>query len=183
MKKILILIITASSLLSIKAQNENEEKYQNFWKYGKEVGLNLTELASRFVPFNLSNKSSTEQIIALKTKWYGNKRAFILNAGIDIDDNSDNNSIFLSLGYERRRHISAKWKYTTGWEAFIGTINPSQFQNGPLVGISKPYGIEYHFYNNFYISTEGRFLLGFNGDDTSIMLKYPTSIFFNMLID
>jgi hypothetical protein len=164
------------------SEDTSTEEYQNFWKYGKEVGVNMTQLAARFVPFNFTNKAGTEQLIALKTKWYGNKRAFILNAGLDLGLNNETNELFFSIGYERRRHISAKWKYTTGWEAFAGVITPAQSQNGPILGITRPYGLEYHFYDNFYISTEARLIVG-AGQDFAFRLIYPTSIFFNMLIE
>jgi hypothetical protein len=182
----LIFLFTFLSILyhlpiQCQVQDTTEEKYQNFWQYGKEVGLNVTKLASRFVPLNLTNKSEREQIIALKTKWYGRKRAFILNVGFDLTS-EESSPIFISLGYERRRHISAKWKYTTGWEVFLGSLRINEDDIQPLLGISKPYGIEYHFNDNFYLSTEARLIAG-AGDDINLKILYPSSIFFNMLID
>lgn len=168
-----------------KAQTSDTLEFENFWANGKEVGINVTNLASRFVPFNLSGKDDVNQFIALKTKWYGSgSTAFIINFGINVsDDNTDaQNKVFLSLGYERRRHISNKWKYVTGWELAGTNLGANNSDNSPYLAICKPYGIEYHFFDNFYISTEARLLVGF-GDGFQIKLSYPNSIFFNMLIE
>ena len=64
---------------SIQAQaiEDTTEQYQNFWKYGKEVGLNVSPLLRKFIPFNLSPTNPVENLLALKTKWYGEKRAHL----------------------------------------------------------------------------------------------------------
>ncbi len=170
-------------LSQVNAQgNKDSTEYQNFWQYGKEVGVNVTPLLRKFVPFNLSPNNPLDNLLALKTKWYGKKHAFIINFGIDVNDNNDFNTIFLSLGYERRRNISEKWKYTTGWEASLITVNPSVFDDTPFLGVSKPYGIEYHFYDNFYLATEARFFMSV-GDGINFKLFTPSSIYFCMLLE
>ncbi len=171
-------------LISQVAETTEVVEYENFWANGKEVGINVTNLASRFIPFNLTDRENISQFIALKTKWYGNTRAFVINFGANIDNNGpDNlNKIFLSIGYEKRRNVSNKWKYTTGWELVATNLNSSSIDNSPYLGISKPFGIEYHFYDNFYLSTEARLTFGF-GEDFNFNLAYPTSIFFNMLLE
>ncbi|MBK8700191.1 MAG: hypothetical protein IPN29_11935 [Saprospiraceae bacterium] len=182
--RILFTIILWAKFLSISVtlhgQSDSSE-YENFWANGKEVGVNVTPLLGKFVPFNLTTQSLQDQVIAVKTKWYGEKRAFILNFGIDISSATDNNQIFLSLGYERRRNISDRWKYTTGWEGILTTLSGNAGDD-PILGISKPYGIEYHFTDNFYLSTEARFILGFL-DGPTLQISYPNSIYFNMLLE
>jgi hypothetical protein len=182
---ILSFIFIVSNISYTFAQSSDTLEFENFWANGKEVGINVTNLASRFVPFNLAGKDDVNQFIALKTKWYGSgSMAFIINFGINLgDSNSDaENKVFLSLGYERRRNISNKWKYVTGWELAGTNLGNNTFDNSPYIAVSKPYGIEYHFFDNFYISTEARLLVGF-GDGFQIRLSYPNSIFFNMLIE
>ena len=51
-------------------------EYQNFWQYGKEVGINVTPLLRKFVPFNLSPTNTRDNLLALKTKWYGKETCF-----------------------------------------------------------------------------------------------------------
>ncbi len=169
---------------SIQAQaiEDTTEQYQNFWKYGKEVGLNVSPLLRKFIPFNLSPTNPVENLLALKTKWYGEKRAVIINFGIDLGDNNVTNNLFLSLGYERRRNISEHWKYTTGWEVSLITLNPTLNNDDPSIGVSKPYGIEYHFQDNFYIATEGRFFVGLL-DGIQFKLLTPSSIYFCLLLE
>ena len=126
MKIRILAVIWMVGCASIHAQAivDTTEQYQNFWKYGKEVGLNVSPLLRKFIPFNLSPTNPVENLLALKTKWYGEKRAVIINFGIDVGDNNITNNLFLSLGYERRRNISEHWKYTTGWEVSLITLNP-----------------------------------------------------------
>lgn len=169
----------------VNAQTSDTLEFENFWANGKEVGINVTNLASRFIPFNLTSKDDVNQFIALKTKWYGSgSTAFVLNFGVNLSDENTEaqNKVFLSIGYERRRNISNKWKYVTGWELAGTNLGSSSFDNTPFLAVSKPYGIEYHFFDNFYISTEARLLVGF-GDGFQIRLSYPNSIFFNMLLE
>lgn len=170
------------SFLSAQTDADTTEQYQNFWQYGKEVGLNVSPLVRKFVPFNLSPTNPIDNLLALKTKWYGEKRAVIINFGIDIGDNNEANSLFLSLGYERRRNISERWKYTTGWEVTLITLNPTINSDAPSIGISKPYGIEYHFQDNFYIATEARFFVGAL-DGINFKLLVPNSVYFGMLLE
>lgn len=166
-----------------QTSEETQESYENFWQYGKEVGLNVTPLVRKFVPFNLSPTLREESLLALKTKWYGKKAAFIFNFGIDAGDENISNSIFLSFGYEKRRNISEKWKYTTGWEVTMITLdNENNANNDPILGVSKPYGIEYHFFDNFYLATEGRLVLGVN-EGPVIKLLLPTALYFGMLLE
>lgn len=165
-----------------QSTTSDTSEYQNFWQYGKEVGINVTPLLRKFVPFNLSPTNNRDNLLALKTKWYGKKLAFILNFGADLNDNNDFNSFFLSLGYERRRNISEKWKYTTGWEASMITVNEDTFNDDPALGLSKPYGIEYHFYDNFYLATEARLFIGIT-DEPVFKLFLPSSIYFCMLLE
>lgn len=166
-----------------KVDQEDFEEYENFWQYGKEVGVNLTPLATKFIPFNLSSGNLGNQILAIKTKWYGKTRAFIINFGFNLDSEEEMEQLYLGLGYERRRNVSHRIKYTTGWELAAWTgENPNL--DAPFIGLAKSYGIEYHFYDNFYLSTETRFLIGVGGDDgIGFELVPPTSIYFNMLLE
>jgi hypothetical protein len=178
--------LVSLSHIQLFSQEEDNLEYENFWANGKEVGINVTNLLSRFVPFNLTGKDDINQFIALKTKWYGGgNKAFIINFGIDISENMDNdeNKLFLSIGYEHRRNISNKWKYVTGWELAGTNLGTTDFDNSPYLAVSKPFGIEYHFFDNFYISTEARFMAGVGGNGPIFKLFYPSSIFFNMLLD
>ncbi len=184
--KLAHIILFITCLNSSSFCQEDTSGYENFWANGKEVGINVTNLLSRFVPFNLTEKDDINQFIALKTKWYGKgSTAFIINFGIDIQDSNTDlqNKLFLSIGYERRRNISNKWKYVTGWEIAGTNLGSNNFDNSPFLAISKPYGIEYHFFDNFYISTEARFLFGAGDDGIQFRVAYPSSIFFNMLLE
>ncbi len=184
-----VLVIALLILISnykVFSQQEDSLGYENFWANGKEVGINVTNLLTRFIPFNLTEKDNINQFIALKTKWYGSgNSAFIINFGVDLNVNNTDfqNKVFLSIGYEHRRNISNKWKYVTGWELAGTNLGSNANDNTPYLAISKPFGIEYHFYENFYISTEARLVAGVSGDGPQFKLFYPNSIFFNMLLD
>lgn len=179
-----ILLASQTDSIQMAGNNEDEyEEYENFWQYGKEVGINVTPLAAKFVPFNLSSGNLGNQTLAVKTKWYGRTRAFIINFGFNLNTEQEVAQLYLGLGYERRRNVSHRIKYTTGWELAAWTgDNPDL--DAPFIGLGKSYGIEYHFFDNFYISTETRLLIGAGGDDgIGFELVPPTSIFFNMLLE
>jgi hypothetical protein len=187
LRTVFIIMLMCIASFGFAQSEEEEELYQNFWANGKEVGINVTNLAARFVPFNLATRNDdATQFIALKTKWYGETRAFIINFGINVKSENDefNNKLYLGIGYEKRRNISENWKYVTGWELAATNFgkNAERFDSSPYLTISKAFGIEYHFAQNFYLSTEARLIVG-RADDFKFLLSYPTSIYFNMLLE
>lgn len=176
----LLLLFYWVGLIPLNAQEVNDSI--PFWSHSKEVGINVTPLISKLIPFNLRD-SPNSNLIGLKTKWYHKKRAFIINFASDLSEQFDN-SFFLTIGYEKRHRVYKKFTYTTGFDfGLYGDPDAIDF-SGPFVLFSRPYGLEYHINEKIFISTEARFMIGLLVDDGIGLLKLrpPTSIFFNIRI-
>ncbi len=193
--KILVVAMLGISL-SIQAQTDvvdpptdkkddpyaEEDLYEDdpyFWSYSKEIGLNVTGLASKFVPFNLGDTDAGP--IGLKWKKYYATRAFRVNFGTSINENSDLgfSSLYLSLGFEKRYPIakSRKLTYSSGWDGvlMIDSDNESAF-----IGASKSYSIEYYFTKRLFISTEAALKIGIGDEVPIVSFDPPVAIFLHV---
>lgn len=165
----------------VYAEEELYEDDPYFWSYSKEVGLNMTSLLSKFVPFNLGDNSAG--LVDFRWKKYYGTRAFRLNLGASVTDlDSDTGQFFhLSLGLEKRYPIakSKKVSYSSSWDLFGEIDNLNEEGN---LGVSKGYGLEYHFTRRIYISTEANLRVGFGGDSESLTINFerPAAIFLHV---
>ena len=149
------------------------------WQYSKEIGFNMTQLTSMFIPFNFTEIDPG--LVTLRTKWYGKSQAFRLELGMDLSSNfvtsEDRARFWLPMGPERRKHIrNSKWYYTTGWMLF----GFSEMESFGGVGFGKPYALEYHLNDQLFISTDTALLLAIAGNGPIFRLRPPSNIFFNV---
>ena len=156
-----------------------------FWSKSKEVGLDFTSLISRFVPFNFSEPDLRNPLISLRTKWYRKTHAFRIDFGLSLQENFDANNpipdfFFLSLGRERRKMITNRISYTSGWEVYFSTFSePAAFSDEIQLGVAKSYGIEYHFNDKIFIATDTHFRISIV-EELKASLLPPTRIFLNV---
>ena len=143
----------ASEKKTSKAEKEKEAPY---WANSKEVGLNVTPLISKLIPFNIGEKSSG--LIGIKTKFYGGGDfAFRMTFGADLG-NEDDGFFHAGIGYERRRSLSKRFSYTSGWQTVLESANESGSNTTVFAGVTKFYGLEYNINNSFFIGTESWWL-------------------------
>jgi hypothetical protein len=148
------------------------------WSYSKEIGLNMVNLATKFVPLNFNN--STIQHIAIKSRWYRRTKAVKIDFGANVASEEEfdieSQFFYLSFGIEKRRSIGqTKWSYTSSWE-MTTEASPEVFS----LGVSRGYGIEYNLSKYMYLSTNTSFLFGIGGEGPVIKLLPPTSLFVNV---
>jgi hypothetical protein len=169
-----------STRVNVYAEEELYEDDPYFWSYSKEIGLNMTSLLSKFVPFNLGDNAAG--LVDFRWKKYYGTRAFRLNLGAKISDfeSETDQFIHLSIGLEKRYPLakSKKVSYSSSWDIF-GQVNNGN--DDGLLGLSKGYGIEYHFTRRIYISTEANLRIGTGGDDgLNIIFDRPAAIFLHV---
>jgi hypothetical protein len=169
-----------SSKVSVYAEEDLYEDDPYFWSNTKEIGINITPLLSRFVPFNLGDK----QPGALGFQWkrYYAKRAFRFGLGANVtgfDQNDGNNFLFLSFGLEKRHPISKdkKLTYSSAWDV---VLQVSENEDEFLAGIAKGYGIEYHFTKRIFAGTQAQMILGSGANGPHIEFRLPTDIFIHV---
>lgn len=191
-KRVLLLILLIHLGVILNGQKDSsvyaeEDLYEDdpyFWSYTKEIGINFTPLVSKFIPFNLGENSAGE--IGLRYRRYYSKRAFTVNFGADILSTSSENtlpSLYLGLGAENRKPISKDKKitYSSGIELFFSVQNQAGDETG-IIGISKNYGLQYHFSKRIFASTDAALRLGTDFENEGILIKFelPIALFVNV---
>ncbi|MEZ4909710.1 MAG: hypothetical protein R2774_02495 [Saprospiraceae bacterium] len=161
----------------IYAEEDLYEDDPYFWSYSKEIGLNMTPLLSKFIPFNFVENNPG--LIGFKYKRYYSKRALRFSLGATTSNVEDIlKFIHLSVGVERRYPMT-KDKHLT----YSSSYNLlGEFANDKLlVALSKGYGIEYHFTKRVFIGTEAFLQMGLNDDDgLAINFVLPAAIFLHV---
>ncbi|MCE2788757.1 MAG: hypothetical protein LW630_02460 [Saprospiraceae bacterium] len=169
-----------TTLNSVYAEEDLYEDDPYFWSNTKEVGLNITPLLSRFVPFNFGDRPPGMQ--GFQWKRYYSKRAFRLGLGANIGESTadSQNFFLLSVGLEKRYPISRdkKWTYSSSWDAMIQAAVEESF----LAGISKGYGLEFHLNRRIFLGTQAQLILGIDNDGPRIMFQMPADVFLHVRI-
>ncbi len=181
---------TDTNVLSFSSnEKEDNEPDDEMWFESKEFGFNVTTLVRNFIPFNLGQ--SKPGFIALHAKFYGDRNlAFRVNLGgsllLNLTDvaatSKDEQFVYGSLGYEKRRGVHKNWYYTSGWDAFLSGGIFTEVLNDDIhlvIGASKFFGIEYAVNDKIFIGTEAQAMFGV-GTQFFYKIVYPNSIFFNI---
>ena len=172
-----LIIFFSMIILNILHGQNLAEKPTYPWSRKTEIGLNMTNLATRFIPLNFNNQAM--QDIAFKFRKYRRTNAFKLDIGARVtDDNSpERQFLFFGAGIERRRNIwENKWTYVSSFDFNVvaGPINS-------FIGIARVYGIEYAITPHVYVSTQTSLALGFNIENGGgFRFLPPNSVFLNV---
>lgn len=139
-----------------------------------EVGLNMTTLLSRLVPFGNAIPLSGPTSITLKN--YKANKGFRFGFGLQASPDSELKNIILRIGREKRKFLkNPKWAFNRSidfvWAVgsfdtpgFIGLTNDVS-----AIGAALGYGIEYHFNESIFISTESSVFLGLGSSTDSVI--------------
>jgi hypothetical protein len=172
-------IDTTKTVYDVYAEEEEYEDDPYFWSYTSEVGLNMTTLASKFIPFNLADND--QGLVDFKWKKFYAKRAFTVDVGVLLNDLADDNKnkLYLGLGLERRYpiHSNRKWTYSSGISGVL-FVQPSK--DDFFIGLSKGYGIEYHFSKRIMISTDASLRAGIGDSILDITFTAPVSLYLSV---
>ncbi len=172
MRKLILIIALCTVYLSVFGQ----EKVRN-----REIGLNMTELVSLFVPFKGPVTASGPFAFFYRT---GGERRFLnfeLGARVDSEDFSSN-FINIQLGYLTKRSLGEKLRYisSTNVIASVGHFNvPGSVLDGndnAALGISFTGGVEYDITERLFVATEIHFVLAFGARGTAQFLP-PVGLF------
>jgi len=145
----------------------------------KEVGINMTELLTQFVPFK--GRSTVSGPFAVMWRSGSNGKFFNIQLGARISENGfDTNYANLQIGYLRKRDLGDKMSYFTSQNFIItgGGLNiPNQEldQDGSM-GFSFGAGLQYELSEHLAIASETLFVIAF-GDSGGANFVPPIGIF------
>ncbi len=155
----------------------------------KEVGLNMTSLISRIVPFGNQLPLAGPTTIYLKK--YNGSRAFRFGLSLQASPDAVKLNTIFRVGVEKRKPLNEKWSFTraTDFMWAFGSFDTPGFIPGDgdvqAIGLGLGYGIEYNLNKFISISTESTVFLGLgnNGIDGSILnfkIIPPIALFLNV---
>lgn len=152
----------------------------NAQEKSREVGLNMTQLVSQFIPFK--GNSTLSGPFSFFYRRGKNDRFFNLQIGARVDsDNFETNFINFQVGYLRKRDLGNKFKYynSINFIASAGGFNsPGTDFNDDFAGtgFSMGLGFEYNLTESIFLATETTFLLVL-GSDGRLDILPPVAIF------
>jgi hypothetical protein len=146
-------------------------------KNSKEIGVNITNFISQFVPFG--NNAPNLGPFSYSYKYYGSAAAFRFGLGMNIsslENNFDDFFLNIRIGYEKRKHINNKWAFTRGMDLafFAGdeSLNTNNTGDAPVIlGIGPMIGIEFYIWPNVYLSTENFIFFGLGSSSNLVGLN------------
>lgn len=149
-------------------------------KKDKEVGINITQLATQFIPFKGSSTVTGPFAIAWRSG--SNGKFFNIQIGAQISDSgSDDSYANIQIGYLKKRNLGEKVSYFTSQNFIItgGGLNiPKQELNndGGAFGFSFGAGLQYEFTEHLALATETLLVIAF-GDSGGVNFVPPIGLF------
>jgi hypothetical protein len=132
------------------------------------VGLNLTTLISRLVPFGNGIPLSGPTSIMLRR--YRNNRAFRMGLGLNASNDATHNNATIRIGTERRKELNPSFTFIRGVDFLLaaGSFNTPGFTfvgtNSGAIGAALTFGIEYNIAKNISVGTEALIFGGISQD-------------------
>lgn len=169
MKKWSIILLVLLVSVEIDAQEKS-----------REVGLNMTQLISQFIPFK--GNSSLSGPFSFLYRRGKNNRFFNLQIGARVDtDQFETNFLNFQVGYLRKRDLGHKFKYynSINFLASAGGLNsPGTEFNDDFAGtgFSLGLGFEYNITESIFLATETTFLLVV-GSEGRLDILPPVALF------
>ena len=169
MNKIISIVGCLFLALSLSAQNTKV----------KEVGINITQLATQFIPFK--GRSTVTGPFAIVWRSGSNGKFFNIQIGAQISDTGNNDDYAnIQIGYLKKRNLGEKFTYFTSQNFIVtgGGLNiPNQDNDrGGSFGFSFGAGLQYEFSDHIALSTETLFVIAF-GESAGINFVPPIGLF------
>lgn len=145
----------------------------------KEVGINITQLATQFIPFK--GRSTVTGPFALVWRSGSNGKFFNIQIGAQISAGGSNGDYAnIQIGYLKKRNLGEKFTYFTSQNFIVtgGGLNiPSQENNRDgSFGFSFGAGLQYELSDHIALSTETLFVISF-GDSGGVNFVPPIGLF------
>jgi hypothetical protein len=167
--------------------SENEANNNLAFRY-TSVGMNMTTLLSRLVPFG--NGIPLSGPTTLMMRRYNGNRAFRMGLGLNASADATNINAILRIGTERKKELNSKFTFTRGVDFVLGagSFNTPGFRfsdsEGGIIGALLSFGIEYNFNKNISLGTETLVFGGLatGNSDSGVALKIvpPVALFLNV---
>lgn len=170
---------------------DEESLYEDdpyFWSNTKEICVNITGLASKFIPFNLGENSAGN--VAFMYKKYYSKKAFRFSLGARSGPQSFDSELpshlYLGVGIERRYPVSKnkKFTYSSFWDLAMSVQSDgSSVEEDGFLGVIKGYGFDYHVSKRIQFGTNASLLLGINpNQDSALKIEFvaPEAVFLSV---
>ena len=152
------------------------------------IGLNVTPLLSKLVPFNRTNPLITGPYM-MTYRAYRGRNAFRFGLGANVSSSSFSNnstSLNMRMGWERKKSFYEQWSYSFGLDFFVSggsfnLVDNNQNEDGAF-GLGFVWGIEYFFNPKVSLNIETAFYLGGGDDGPVFQFIPPVGLNLNFLI-
>ncbi|MFZ4542632.1 MAG: hypothetical protein ACOYOA_01180 [Saprospiraceae bacterium] len=165
------LLSTKEVIVVVPAQ-DTQKKSKNY----TSVGMNMTSLLSRLVPFG--NGIPLAGPTTLMLRRYSSNRAFRLALGLNSNLETDRANASLRIGFEKKKELNTKFVFTRGIDAMLsaGSFNIPGFRfsniNSAFFGGLISFGLEYKLDKQISVGTETLLILGLeNENDVALAFK------------
>jgi hypothetical protein len=135
------------------------------------VGMNITTLLSRLVPFG--DGIPLGGVTTIMMRRYKDNRAFRMGLGLNASGDAQTLNAALRIGSERKRDLNPKYTFTRGVDFMIasGSFNTPGFNFSTsgvaTLGVALTFGLEYNVNKYISIGTEALIFSGIGGNTSS----------------
>lgn len=162
-------------------ENDKETRKNNIKRH-REIGLNLTQLVTQFIPFNEDVDFDGPFSLAFRTG--KNKSYFSLQVGLQTDPSFNSqtpNFVNIAFGYLRKSKAYKKFCYYTSYNLLVssGSFNIGTDQNNENGAIGGTFGFGFEYSLNEFISvgTESHLFIGSRDGDFNATIIPPIGLF------
>ena len=164
-----------------------DSKFEFPYRY-KMIGLNVTPLMSKLIPFNRTNPLVSGPYM-MSYRAYRGRNAFRFGLGANLSSETfDNNSASLNMrmGWERKKSFYDNWSYSFGLDFFVSGGSFNLVANGNnedgAFGLGFVWGMEYFFNPKVSLNIETAFYMGGGDDGPVFQFIPPVGLNLNFLI-
>lgn len=178
--RLFFLIALTFSLAAANAQEVVSKKDWSLPEKYKMVSINTTPLLVQLIPFNRSSPLVTGPYNVEFHRFNGNK-SFHTSLGMFIAsedgfDSTDGVHFNFRIGGEKRRALSDRWAFYTGWDFYISTGNfnllGTDSNDSIVLGLGPRWSAGYSISKHVSVSIETALVLGWD-----IGFATPTFVF------
>ncbi len=164
-----------------------DSKFEFPYRY-KMIGLNVTPLMSKLIPFNRTNPLVSGPYM-MSYRAYRGRNAFRFGLGANLSSETFNNnsaSLNMRMGWERKKSFYDNWSYSFGLDFFVSGGSFNLVANGNnedgAFGLGFVWGIEYFFNPKVSLNIETAFYMGGGDDGPVFQFIPPVGLNLNFLI-